>query len=60
MENHRWIVQVLDDLATYARENKLGFLAEELRTTMVLAQLQMSEMEHSEFEPIAIEEGHAT
>lgn len=40
---HTWIIDVLDDLATFARQNNMPVLTEKLRDTTLAAIAEMNE-----------------
>lgn len=41
MNNHDWLLSVLDDLETYAQENNLPTLSKELSKTKLTAKLEI-------------------
>jgi len=41
MDQHNWIVSVLDDIRVYARQNQLNEIAISLGSTMILAQVEI-------------------
>lgn len=50
MAQHEWMIRVLDDLATYARENAMPALAEHLTQARLLAVTEMANIEAEEAE----------
>lgn len=40
MQNHKWIVSILEDVACYAEKNDLGKLKESLRAAQAVAAIE--------------------